>query len=135
MWKNGGKRMAEIIRRNEIYIANLGQAIGSEERGTRPVLIVQNNLGNKYSPTTIVIPFTRRIENKNTLPTHIQINPFGKMLYKSTIMAEQIKVIDKKRLKNYIDVLPDEYIEIVDKAIGIATGLYVDGTRKEKYER
>lgn len=127
--------MTEIIRRNEIYIADLGQAIGSEERGTRPVLIVQNDLGNKYSPTTIVIPFTRRIENKNILPTHIQINPFGKMLYKSTIMAEQIKVIDKKRLKKYIDVLPDEYIEIVDKAIEIATGLYVDGTRKEKYER
>lgn len=114
--------MIDKIRRNEIYLANLGKTVGSEERGIRPVLIVQNNLGNKYSPTTIIVPITSRIE-KNSIPTHIRIKPFGKMKYDGTIMAEQVKVIDKKRLMNRIEVLPEEYIDAVNRAIKIATNL------------
>lgn len=115
--------MINKIRRNEIYLANLGRTVGSEERGVRPVLIIQNDLGNKHSPTTIIIPITKRIEKRYSIPTHIKIRPFGKMRCEATIMAEQLKVIDKRRLINKIEILPDKYIEEVNRAIRIATNL------------
>ena len=115
--------MINKIRRNEIYLANLGNTVGSEERGIRPVLIIQNDIGNKHSPTTIIIPITKRIETQYSIPTHIEIEAFGKMKYKATIMAEQIKVIDKRRLIRCIDILPQKYINLVDRAIRTATNL------------
>lgn len=115
--------MLDKIRRKEIYLADLGRTAGSEEKGVRPVLIVQNDLGNKYSPTTIIVPITRRIEGEYKIPTHIQVEPFGKMLYKATILAEQIKVIDKQRLKYYIEELPNEYMKKVDYAMTVAIGI------------
>ena len=87
--------MNEKIRRKDIYLADFGNTVGCEEKGKRPVLIVQNDFGNKYSSTTIVIPLTKRVETKQRIPTHIEIEPFGKMPFKATILAEQIKVIDK----------------------------------------
>ena len=115
--------MINKIRRNEIYLANLGHTVGSEERGKRPVLIIQNNFGNKYSPTTIILPITKRVEKSNHIPTHIRIKPFGKMKYEATIMAEQIKIIDKRRLINFIDKLPKKYIKSVNNALKIAIDL------------
>lgn len=115
--------MINRIRRNEIYLANLGRTVGSEESGVRPVLIIQNDLGNKHSPTTIIVPITKRVERKYSIPTHIKIKPFGKMKYKAIIMAEQLKVIDKSRLINRIEILPEQYIKEVDKAIKIAINL------------
>lgn len=115
--------MINRIRRNEIYLANLGNTVGSEERGVRPVLIIQNDIGNKHSTTTIIIPMNKRIEERFAIPTHIRVNKFGKMKYEATIMAEQIKVIDKKRLLHRIDILPEKYVEIVNNAIKIATDL------------
>lgn len=115
--------MITKIRRNEIYLANLGRTIGSEERGIRPVLIIQNDMGNKYSPTTIVIPITKRVEKNNIIPTHIKIHPFGRMRYEATIMAEQLKVVDKRRLLKRIEILPQRYIESVNKAVTIAVDL------------
>lgn len=115
--------MINRIRRNEIYLANLGNTVGSEERGVRPVLIIQNDIGNKHSTTTIIIPITSRLEKQNSIPTHIRIKAFGKMKCEATIMAEQIKVIDKKRLLHRIDILPEKYVEVVNNAIKIATDL------------
>ena len=115
--------MINKIRRNEIYLANLDHTIGSEERGKRPVLIVQNDFGNKYSPTTIILPITKRVEERHHIPTHIRIKPFGKMKYEATIMAEQIKIIDKRRLINFIDELPKKYIKFVNNALKIAIDL------------
>ena len=115
--------MINKIRRNEIYLANLNHTIGSEERGKRPVLIVQNDFGNKYSPTTIILPITKRVEERHHIPTHIRIKPFGKMKYEATIMAEQIKIIDKRRLINFIDKLPKKYIKSVNNALKIAIDL------------
>ena len=115
--------MINRIWRNEIYLANLGNTVGSEERGIRPVLIIQNDIGNKYSTTTIIIPMTKRIEERFAIPTHIRINKFGKMKYEATIMAEQIKVIDKRRLLHRIEILPEKYVEIVNNAIRIAIDL------------
>ena len=115
--------MVNNVRRNEIYLANLGHTVGSEERGKRPVLIIQNNLGNRYSPTTIVIPITKRVEKGYYIPTHIKIKPFGKMKYEATIMAEQIKIIDKRRLISFMDKLPKKYIKLVNNALKIAIDL------------
>ena len=122
--------MNDKIRRNEIYLANLGHTVGSEERGTRPVLIIQNDLGNKHSPTTIVLPITKRVEQRLSIPTHIKIKPFGKMKYEATIMAEQIKVIDKRRLLNFIERLPKKYIKSVNNALKVA----VDLQERKRYE-
>ena len=122
--------MNNKIRRNEIYLANLGHTVGSEERGKRPVLIIQNNLGNRYSPTTIVIPITKRVEKGYHIPTHIKIKPFGKMKYEATIMAEQIKIIDKRRLISFMDKLPKKYINLVNNALKIA----IDLQERKRYE-
>lgn len=122
--------MNDKIRRNEIYLANLGHTVGSEERGTRPVLIIQNDLGNKHSPTTIVLPITKRVEQRLSIPTHIKIKPFGKMKYEATIMAEQIKIIDKRRLINFIDILPKKYIKSVNNALKMA----IDLQERRQYE-
>ena len=116
--------MKKIIRRNEIYLVDLGETIGSEQRGKRPVLILQNNIGNKYSTTTIVAPFTRRIESKNSIPTHVHIKPIGSKISKGTIMLEQIRVIDKKRIIKYIGKLPRQYDNKISKALKIAFKLY-----------
>ncbi len=124
--------MINRIRRNEIYLANLGNTVGSEERGIRPVLIIQNDIGNKHSTTTIIIPITSRLEKQNSIPTHIRIKAFGKMKCEATIMAEQIKVIDKKRLLHRIDILPEKYVEIVNNAIKIATDLQENRNDKSK---
>ena len=122
--------MNDKIRRNEIYLANLGHTVGSEERGTRPVLIIQNDLENKHSPTTIVLPITKRVEQRLSIPTHIKIKPFGKMKYEATIMAEQIKIIDKRRLINFIDILPKKYIKSVNNALKMA----IDLQERRQYE-
>ncbi len=122
--------MNDKIRRNEIYLANLGHTVGSEERGTRPVLIIQNDLGNKHGPTTIVLPITKRVEQRLSIPTHIKIKPFGKMKYEATIMAEQIKIIDKRRLINFIDILPKKYIKSVNNALKMA----IDLQERRQYE-
>ena len=111
------------IRRGDMFYADLSPVVGSEQGGIRPVLIIQNDLGNKHSPTTIVLPITKRVEEKLYIPTHIRIKPFGKMKYEATIMAEQIKIIDKRRLINFIDKLPEKYIKSVNNALKIAIDL------------
>ncbi len=127
--------MINKIRRKEIYIADLGNTIGSEQKGRRPVLIIQNDIGNKHSPTTIILPMTRRIENISKLPTHVIVNPFGNMRYKGIIFAEQVKVIDKRRLKKYIDILPDKYMKEVNHAMEIAVGLNAERSTNGIYRQ
>ena len=127
--------MNEKIRRKDIYLADFGNTVGCEEKGKRPVLIVQNDFGNKYSSTTIVIPLTKRVETKQRIPTHIEIEPFGKMPFKATILAEQIKVIDKRRLQHYIDTLPDKYEKRVNYAMKVAIGLYEPKITKRNYKK
>lgn len=124
--------MINRVRRGEVYLANLGKGIGSEEQGIRPVVVVQNDLGNKHSPTIIIIPMTKRIEDKNKIPTHVRIIPFGNMKYDATIMAEQIKVLDKRRIKHYIDTLPEDYMKKINVALKIAIGLADVMENKEK---
>ena len=110
--------------RGDLYYANLGHGIGSEQRGYRPVLIIQNNIGNKFSPTVIVAPITSRIGIKAKLPTHYFLNTGVGLEAPSIIMFEQIRTIDKKRLDSYIGHLDDEHISEANKALSISIGIY-----------
>jgi len=112
-----------IIKRGDIYYADLSPVIGSEQGGVRPVLIVQNDIGNKYSPTVIAAAITSQI-NKAKLPTHIEISAqeYG-LLKDSVILLEQIRTIDKKRLREKIGHLDDELMEKVNEALSISFGL------------
>lgn len=112
--------MDEILKGN-IYYANLNPVIGSEQGGNRPVLVLQNNIGNKYSPTVLVAPITNTKNFKSNIPTHINIRAFGKLKYDSTILLEQIRVIDKTRLKSFLGNLEDK--KIIDKKLLIAFGI------------
>lgn len=112
-----------IIKRGDIFYADLSPVIGSEQGGIRPVLIIQNNLGNKHSPTVIVAAVTSRI-NKAKLPTHVEICAKGYGLIKdSVVLIEQIRTIDKKRLKEKIGHLDSRLMSEVDLAIEISFGL------------
>jgi mRNA interferase MazF len=112
-----------LVKRGEIYYADLSPVIGSEQGGTRPVLIIQNDIGNKYSPTVIVAAITSQI-NKSKLPTHLEINSTQYGLSKdSVILLEQLRTIDKKRLKERVGRLEDDLMRQVDDALYISLGL------------
>ena len=120
----------ESIRRGDIYYADLSPVVGSEQGGVRPVLIVQNDMGNKYSPTVIAAAITSRT-SKTKLPTHIEVSadaPISSdsncgLAKNSVILLEQIRTIDKKRLKERMGKLDDRTMQQVDSAIGISFGL------------
>lgn len=115
--------MQQSIMRGDIYYANLNPVIGSEQGGVRPVLIIQNNIGNKYSPTTIIAAITSKIK-KAKLPTHVELSAEQFNLEKdSVILLEQLRTIDKRRLKEKIAHLDDEIMNEVDQAIMISLGL------------
>ncbi len=112
-----------VIKRGDIYYADLSPVIGSEQGGVRPVLIVQNDVGNKYSPTVIAAAITSQI-NKAKLPTHIEISAQEYGLAKdSVILLEQIRTIDKKRIREKIGHLDDELMGSVNEAISVSFGL------------
>lgn len=113
-----------MIKRGEIYFAQLNPVIGSEQGGIRPVLVVQNDVGNQYSPTTIVLAITSQI-NKAKLPTHIEIKAEDYALERdSVILSEQIRTIDKTRLKQRIAVLSEETMNKVNQALIVSLGLH-----------
>ncbi|ABB14706.1 MULTISPECIES: type II toxin-antitoxin system PemK/MazF family toxin [Carboxydothermus] len=111
------------IRRGDIFYANLSPVVGSEQGGTRPVLILQNDIGNLYSPTTIIAAITSQI-NKAKLPTHVEISAEESGLEKdSVILLEQIRTIDKSRLKEKVSSLNKELMRKVNQALEISLGL------------
>ena len=118
------------IRRGDIYYADLSPVIGSEQGGLRPVLIVQNDIGNRYSPTVIAAAITSRM-SKAKLPTHIDVvgNDAG-LAKDSVILLEQIRTIDKRRLKEKMGHLDDGTMRHVDDAIQVSFGL--DGERRHE---
>ncbi|WP_026487447.1 type II toxin-antitoxin system PemK/MazF family toxin [Caldanaerobius polysaccharolyticus] len=112
-----------VIRRGDVFYADLSPVIGSEQGGVRPVLIIQNDIGNKYSPTVIVAAITSQI-NKAKLPTHVEITGTDIGLSKdSVILLEQVRTIDKKRLREKIGHLESDVMEKVNEAIQISMGL------------
>ncbi|WP_207755048.1 type II toxin-antitoxin system PemK/MazF family toxin [Alkaliphilus hydrothermalis] len=111
------------VKRGDIYYADLSPVIGSEQGGVRPVLIIQNDIGNRYSPTVIIAAITSQI-NKAKLPTHIEIAATDYGLPKdSVILLEQIRTIDKRRLEEKIGHIDDEMMEKVNDALMISLGL------------
>lgn len=111
------------VKRGDIYYANLSPTVGSEQGGVRPVLVVQNDKGNKHSPTIIVSAITSS-KTKADLPTHIPIVSASRGLSKdSIILLEQIRTIDKSRLKNRIGQLDDATMQQVNRAINISFGI------------
>ena len=112
-----------IVKRGDIYYANLSPVVGSEQGGHRPVLVIQNDVGNKYSPTIIVAAITSQI-SKAKLPTHIEISSKQFSLEKdSVILLEQLRTIDKRRLKEKITDLNEEVMGRVDEGIRVSLGL------------
>lgn len=111
------------IRRGDIYYADLSPVVGSEQGGLRPVLIVQNDVGNKYSPTVIAAAITSRV-SKTKLPTHIDIYASKVGLAKdSVVLLEQIRTIDKVRLKEKMGHLDDDSMRSVNDALSVSFGL------------
>ncbi len=119
------------IKRGDIYYADLSPVVGSEQGGLRPVLIVQNDIGNRYSPTVIAAAITSKI-SKTKLPTHIDVQGDDTGLAKdSIILLEQIRTLDKKRLKEKMGHLDEETMSSVNSAIEVSFGL--GGRDSESY--
>ena len=112
-----------IVKRGDIFYADLSPVVGSELGGIRPVLVIQNDVGNKYSPTVIVAAITSQI-NKAKMPTHIELSGDVYGLSKdSVVLMEQIRTIDKKRLKERIGHMDEENTKDIDEALRISFGL------------
>lgn len=112
--------------RGDIYYCDLGKEniVGSEQRGTRPVLIIQNDIGNKFSTTVIVAMITTK--DKNLLPTHVDLYGYKNLQPKCTVLLEQIRTVDKRRLREKVTIVSAEDMLKIDKAILISQGIDID---------
>lgn len=111
------------VKRGDIFYADLNPVVGSEQGGTRPVLVIQNDIGNQYSPTTIVAAITSQLE-KAKLPTHVELNREACGLERNSVaLLEQIRTIDKQRLKQKVSSLDEELMSKVDEALQISLAL------------
>lgn len=120
------------VRRGEIYYADLSPVVGSEQGGLRPVLIVQNDIGNRYSPTVIAAAITSRL-GKTKLPTHIDVRAERAGLARdSVVLLEQLRTLDKRRLKERMGRLDEDMMREIDAAIAVSLGL---GAREERVQR
>lgn len=120
------------MKRGEVYLADLSPVQGSEQGGKRPVVIIQNNVGNYHSPTVIVAAITGRI-NKAKIPTHVEISKDAYNLDKdSVILLEQIRTVDKKRLREKLTYLNEDKMKEVDKALMISLDLAVSKSKKSQ---
>lgn len=122
-WKEVESTMREnwIYHRGDIYFANLGSKRGSEQCGKRPVVVLQNNIGNKHAPTLTVAPITS-ILKKPHLPTHFVFYPKAPMKRPSMVMAEQTQTIDKKRIVSYVGKMDESQMQGVDHAVKVHFG-------------
>ena len=112
-----------IVKKGDLYFADLSPGVGSEQGGVRPVLVVQNDVGNKYSPTIIVSAVTSQT-SKAKLPTHVELAATqGGLSKNSVVLLEQLRTIDKQRLKERIGALSDSQLPDVDAALGVSLGI------------
>ncbi len=123
------------VRRGEIYYADLRPVTGSEQGGIRPVVILQNDTGNRFSPTTIAAAITSRDE-KHQLPTHIWIGSrFYGLRQDSMILLEQVRTLDRKRLRDYIGCLDKETMQAVDRGLTVSLGMKHIRPEEKKADR
>ncbi len=113
--------MENLIVRGAVFLARLNSAVGSEQKGYRPVLVIQNDIGNKFSPTTVIVPISAK--KKNELPTHISITNNKIFDYSSVALVEQVRTIDKKRLVKYLGLISKKDLEKISYSIGIELGI------------
>jgi mRNA interferase MazF len=114
--------MNRIVRRGEVYMTDFEPHTGSEQGGVRPAVVIQNNLGNYYSPTTIIAPITNK-PGKEHLPVHVRLDRCSCLDNTSKVLLEQIRVIDKSRLKDYVCSLFDDEMKRIDTALLISVGI------------
>ncbi|MBE5787582.1 MAG: type II toxin-antitoxin system PemK/MazF family toxin [Clostridiales bacterium] len=123
------------VKRGDIYYANLDPVIGSEQGGVRPVLIIQNDLGNRFSPTVIVLPLTSRM-GKRPLRTHVPLlPPQGGVKRPSLILCEQVRTLEKSRLTGYLGRLTAEKIRAVEQALSLAVGQDIEEAEVKTEEK
>ena len=115
--------MSRTYLRGDLYYADLGHGIGSEQKGTRPVVIIQNNVGNKHSPTVIIAAITSKANVKAKLPTHYYLDAGNGLAQPSLVLLEQIRTIDKQRLSGYIGRLDEKHIRGINHALAVSIGL------------
>ena len=115
--------MSNYISRGDVFYANLHNGVGSEQGGYRPVIIIQNDTGNHFSPTVIAIAITGKSNHKAKLPTHCNLTSLKTLGMPSMALAEQILTLDKKRLKKYVGKIGKEDAKALDKALSISVGL------------
>lgn len=115
--------MNKTYLRGEIYFANLEQGIGSEQEGYRPVVIIQNDVGNRHSPTVIVAAITSRKETREKLPTHFYVGEESGLDRPSVVMLEQLRTLDKQRLDKYVGRLDQKKLAELDNALAISLDL------------
>lgn len=115
-------RNVKQVRKGEIYYAELSGTLGSEQGGVRPVLIIQNDVGNRNSPTTIIAPLTTKL-GKAVLPTHIIIEKTSGLSEKSIVLLEQIRTVDKCRLRDYVGTVKPKTMKEVDACIEVSFGI------------
>lgn len=123
--------MNRIIKRGDIFYADLNPVVGSEQGGTRPVLIISNNTGNRYSPTVIIAAITSR-QTKSKLPTHYDLNGVSGLPADSIVLLEQIRTIDKKRLKERLARLDNLNMEAIAMPLLISIGVKADNQQAER---
>ena len=110
------------VKRGEMYYADLNPVIGSEEQGVRPTLIISNNYGNQYSPTVVVAIITGQ-PKKEYLPTHYSLPAENGLEIPSQVLLEQVRTIDKSRLREYVGCLDEEAMQGIDRALAVSVGL------------
>lgn len=115
--------MTKQIIRGAIFYADLDPIVGSEQKGVRPVVILQNDIGNKYSPTTMIAPITTKEYKGKYLPTHVKVTTLNKLRPHSIILLEQVRTIDKSRLKGYVTMLSEKEMQSIDKALIISLSI------------
>ena len=120
------------IKRGDLFYAALDETyVGSEQTGVRPVVIIQNDIGNEYSPTVIIAPITSKVNSKSIIPTHVFIKGYkNRLKQNSLILTEQVRAIDKSRLKYYIGTLDLGELRRVDKSLIISLGIDLDTLAK-----
>lgn len=115
--------MDKTIKRGDIYYADLNPVVGSEQGGTRPVLVISNDIGNRHSPTVIIAAITSRVRKKKKLPTHLYLGQIEGLPANSIILFEQLRTIDKSRLKEHLTHLDEQYLKSLEFPLLISIGV------------
>lgn len=113
------------VNRGDVFYADLSPVVGSEQGGVRPVVVIQNNTGNRYAPTVIIAAITSQT-NKSSLPTHVSVTGEINLPKNSVILLEQLRTIDKRRLRDKVGVLDDKLMKKIEKALYISLALEHD---------